>query len=232
MYQLLGFPSPFLLVAAAACLLSLGFHFFLPSHEARAQDARTGKRCIICGIFTQYFDASLAAETPTSSDEGSVTFASVLRLPGPFLCLSSVFVVFLTLGYLLVTTSLDLKSLNESLTTISVVFLLHPISHLASVLITGRLLNLKDSLARKLLLFGVCLSTSGAILSGPIYGLPLENSVWLIAARQVLVGVASGAMIQSALIAVRNESVAAGLPDCLSLNSILSSLSVAVNSSA
>ena len=175
---------------------------------------------------------SFAAETPTSSDEGTVTFASILRLPGPFLCLSSVFVVFLTLGYLLVTTSLDLKSLNESFTTISVIFLLHPISHLASVLITGRLLNLKDSLARKLLLFGVILSTSGAILSGPIYGLPLENSVWLIGSRQVLVGVASGAMTQSALIALRQETTAAGLPDCLSLNAILSYTFTTLNSAA
>ena len=105
-------------------------------------------------------------------------------------------------------------------------------AHIATILAANRFLSHNESLAQPLLLMGVCFSTAGAILSGPIYGLPLEKSVWLIAARQWLVGIASGAMTQSALIALRLETIAAGLPDCLSLNSILSSIFTAANSSA
>ena len=80
----------------------------------------------------------------------------------------------------------------------------------------------------RILLLGACVSTSGSLLSGPIYAFPLVNSVTLIAIRQVLMGIASGALTQASLIALRSEAIAAGLPDGLTLNSLLSSLFNAV----
>ena len=161
-----------------------------------------------------------------------MTYASLISRPGVLVTFCSVFAVLLTIGYLDVTVCLDLASLNQSVTTISLIFLIQPIVHFASLLIASRIMSRNESLAPLLLLFSVCVSTTGAVLSGPMYGLPLENSVTLIAVRQALVGPASGVMSQSAMIALRIESLASGLPDCLSLHSLLSSSFTAVNSLA
>ena len=208
MYQLLGFPAPFLSVAACATLFSLSFPLVLPRDPEPREPAS--------GV--------TGSGVPVTPSEESCSFRSVLREPGILVCLATGFVISLTLGYLNITMSLDLDSLHQSVTVISAVFLIHPTSHLTTVAVSSRFLARDESFASRFLLLGACVSTAGAILSGPIYRFPLGNSVSLIAIRQAMMGIASGALTQASLIALRVEAIASGLPDCLTLNSLLSSI--------